>query len=161
MVGESTIVYSDSTSSLYCVRDSDNYESGVRQDVTEQIVNGTRYEIGAWLRKWSSSQPFGAKVQLHIVSSGGGEQLFSSDPFTINNIDFKWVYGTVTPTWTGILLSAYWEASGVSNIQDLYIDDARMKVKPLAGQFVNFRLQVGSDPRSWIESGVLLRNSPL
>jgi hypothetical protein len=160
MVDESTVVHTGSKS-LYCFRDSDNYESGVRQDVTEQIVNGTRYEIGAWLRKWASSQPFGAKVQLHIVSSGGGEQLFSSDPFTIDNIDFKWVYGTVTPTWTGSLLSAYWEASGVSNIQNLYVDDARMRVKPLAGQSVNISLQVGSDPRSWIESGVLLRNSPL
>ena len=161
MVSESTVVHSDSTSSLYCFRDSDNYESGVRQNVTEQIINGTRYEIGAWLKNWSNSQPFGAKVQLHIVSSGGGEQLFSSDQFTIDNTDFKWVYGTVTPIWTGSLLSAYWEASGVSNIQNLYVDDARMIVKPLVDQNVNIRLQVGSDPRSWIESGVLLRNSPL
>ncbi len=160
MLGETTVVHSG-TSSLYCYRNTANDESGVRQDVKAQIVNGTQYKIGAWLTKWSASSPYGVKVQLHVVSSGGGDQVFSSDVFNIDKLDFKWVTGTVTPTWSGSLLSAYWEVCGVSSIQELYVDDALMRINPPTDQNANISLQVGSDPGSWIESGVLLRNSPL
>ncbi len=138
---------------------SDN--AGARQNVTSQLVNGTRYKISAWLRKFTNQAPYDAKLQLRINSSGGGEQLFATDPIVTNNSNYLLASGTVTPIWSGTLLSAHWEASGVSNIKDLYIDDAALRVRPAVDQIVNISMQVGAESQSLVQSGVVLLNSPL
>lgn len=156
---DSSVVY-NGVYSVYTQRNSHNDESGIRQDVAAQIVNGTPYVLGAWMRQLAAAPPFGAKVQLHVVSSGSGEQVFASAPVDVNNSNFVWVGGTVTPTWSGSLISAHWEALGVANILHLYVDDARMRTDT-SRQHINIRLQVGDDPLASIESGVLLKNRPL
>jgi Tfp pilus assembly protein PilW len=145
--------------SLYHSRWVQSGESGVRQDVTAHITSGTTYEIGEWLMTWGWDGPYTARVQLRIDSTGEGEQIFASSGVSINDTAWSPVGGTVTPTWSGSLLSAYWEA--VSDIQDTYRDNAYMRVKQGDEQCVNVSLQVGSDPRSLVQSGVAFLNSPL
>ncbi len=147
--------------SLYTYRSNANSESGVRQDVTSQIANGLTYELSAWMMKWAASSPFDVRIQLRVTSTGDGEKIFSTGISLINNVDFRLTQGTVTPTWSGTLVSAYWEATGISKIQEIYVDDAVLRAKQLRKQIVNISLQVGGDPRSQIQSGVRLPNAPL
>lgn len=149
------------TRSLYDYRWTASDESGVGQNVASLITSGATYEIGGWLKKWAVAEPFGARVQLRVTSSNEGEQTFAGNAFDINNSSWTHVYGTVTPVWNGTLLSAYWEARGVANIQEIYLDEAYMRAAAGARQIVNIRLQVGGDSRSLIQSGVRLLNSPL
>jgi hypothetical protein len=132
-------------------------ECGVQQDVSAQVANGVTYEIGEWLKTWVS--PGNAKVQLRITSTGEGEQIFASNGCSISDSTWHLVDGLVTPTWSGSLLSAYWEA--VSDLQEVYLDDAYMRVWQSTEQCINISLQVGSDSRSIVQSGVAFLNSPL
>ena len=157
---QNTPVYAGALT-LYGWRNSGNDESGVRQNVTALISNGTKYEVGAWMRKWAAPAPFDVTVQLHVFSTGGGEQVFAVTPVNVDNVAYKWVGGTVTPTWSGTLLVAYWEATGLSKIQDLYVDDAVLRVQQSLPQNLNVHIQIGNDARSRVEAGILLRNSPL
>ena len=147
--------------SIEAWRDNQTSNAGVRQDVTSQLLNGTPYEISAWLSKLSLQSPFDAKLQLRINSSGGGEQLFATDPVVVPVGSWLQVKGTVTPSWSGSLLSAHWEALGVSNFKDLYIDDSVLRVRQTLRQHVNISLQVGANANSQLHSGRQLINSPL
>ena len=147
--------------SLYAWRNTASDESGMRQNVTAQLTNGTKYEIGAWMRKWAAASPYDVKLQLRVISTGGGEQLFATNTFVIDNITFKWVGGSVTPTWNGTLLMAYWEATGIANIQDIYVDDAVLRLQLQLPQNLNIAIQVGSDSRARVEAGLFLVNGPL
>ena len=146
---------------LYAWRNTGNDESGARQNVTALLTNGTAYEIGAWMRKWAAPAPFDVQIQLRVISTGGGEQVFATNPVNIDNVAYKWVGGTVTPTWSGTLLMAYWEATGISKIQDLYVDNAILRLHQQQEQNLNIVIQVGGDSRARIEAGLLLLNSPL
>ena len=146
---------------LYCYRNTANNESGVRQDVTAQLDNGQEYSIGGWMQKWSAAQPYDVRIQLHVVSSEGGDQVFATPLHVINNSEFLLVKGTVTPTWSGSLISAYWEATGISKIQDLYLDDAYLRATQTSDQYVIIKLQTDSDTSSLVQSGVRLLNEPL
>lgn len=84
MQSQSSPVYAGS-GTLYAYRNTNNDESGARQDVTSQLSNGTTYEISAWMRKWAAPAPFDVRLQLRVSSTGGGEQLFATDHFVINN----------------------------------------------------------------------------
>lgn len=147
--------------SIEAWRDNQASNAGVRQDVTSQLLNRTPYEISAWLSKLSNQSPFDAKLQLRINSSGGGEQVLAIDPVVVPVGSWLHVKGTVTPSWSGSLLSAHWEALGVSNFKDLYIDAAVLRVKQELPQHVNISVQVGPDTRSQLHSGRQLLNSPL
>jgi Carbohydrate binding domain len=147
--------------SIEAWRDNQVSNAGVRQIVTSQLLNGTPYEISAWLSKLSNQAPFDAKLQLRINSSGSGEQLFAIDPVVVPVGSWLRAKGTVTPRWSGSLLSAHWEALGVSNFKDLYIDDVVLCFSSNTRQHVNISLQVGPDARSQLHSGRQLINSPL
>ncbi len=136
-------------------------ETCVRQNVASQLTNGELYEISAWVRKGVSGSPYGVRLQLHVNSLGSGDQVFPTGQFNVNNSEFLLLKGTVKPQWSGALLSAYWEATGVSHIQDLYVDDAVLRSKSNPHQNVNVSLQVGKDSRARVESGVRLQNAPL
>ena len=99
-------------------------ETCVRQNVASQLTNGTLYEISAWMRKGASGSPYDVRLQLHVNSLGSGDQIFPTGQFYVNNSGFLLLKGTVKPQWSDTLLSAYWEATGISHIQDLYVDDA-------------------------------------
>ncbi|MGE3316529.1 MAG: carbohydrate binding domain-containing protein [Planctomycetaceae bacterium] len=160
MLIQTTPVYAG-TQTLYAYRNTAQKESGVRQNVTAFVANGTTYEVGAWMRKWAAPQPYDVRIQLRIISTGGGEQIFSGNAFNIDNVAYKWVGATLTPTWTGTLTTAYWEATGISKIQEIYVDNAEMRTVGSNRQNLNIVLQVGSDSGARIESGVLLKNKPL
>jgi hypothetical protein len=129
----------------------------VRQGVSASISNGVTYTIGKWLRTWS---PGGlARVQLRVTSTVEGEQIFAGSEVSIDDTTWTSVQGTITPTWSGTLLSAYWE--GVSDIAEVFRDDTYMRVQDGSGQRINIRLQVGSEASALVQSGVALLNSPL
>lgn len=155
-----TSTYRSAVACLECYRNSKSDESGLRQNVSGVIVNGQKYDIGAYMRKWANSSPYGAVVMLRVTSSGEGEQVFKTNSFDVNNSAFEHVYGTVTPVWTGTLTSAYFEVSGVASIQELYVDDAYMQTSANSPQYVDVRLQIGSNRNGLIHSGVPLVNEP-
>lgn len=160
MYSQSSVVHAGSVS-LYAYRNTASDESGLRQNVTSQLTNGSTYKVCAWMRKWAAPAPFDVKLQLRVNSTGGGEQIFSTDSFGINNSAFLYVNGIVTPTWSGTLLSAHWEATGIGNIQDIYVDDAELRVEQNVDQHVNITLQVGGNTHAQVRSGAWLTNSPL
>ncbi len=159
MTSESGLGHSGSTS-LYHLRWDSSGENGVRQDVTSAISSGVTYESGVWLHTYSTGGPYYAKTQLRISSSGDGEKIFAADPTSVASIG-TWIYasGTVTPTWNGTLLSAYFEA--VTNIQETYYDDAYLRLSQTNPQHVNVSLQVTGDTRARVQSATWLKNSPL
>jgi hypothetical protein len=146
---------------LRAVRNSADNESGLRQNVTAQLSRGTRYLQSAWVRKTTQDLPYDVRLQLRLSSTGSGVQTFSAGVFPISSTQFRRVKGTVTPTWSGTLLSAYWECTGVGNIQEIYVDDAELKIQAAANQYVNLSLQVGADSKALVQSGIRLLNSPL
>jgi hypothetical protein len=147
--------------SLRAVRNSASNESGLRQNVTAQLSKGTPYKLSAWVRKTTQDLPYDVRLQLRLSSTGSGVQTFSAGVFPISSTQFRRVKGTVTPTWSGTLLSAYWECTGVDKFQEIYVDDAELKTHFAANQSVNISLQVGADPQALVQSGVRLLNSPL
>jgi hypothetical protein len=160
LTSSSSFAHSGSLS-LHAAQNLSSNESGLRQDVASLLTNGTQYQVSAWMRKLNPANPFDVKLQLRLNSTGSGQQLFASSTFPINRSRFLLIKGIVTPTWSGTLLSASWEATGTSKIQEIYVDDAELREKPSSDQNVNFQLQVGSDPQSRIHSGQRLVNTPL
>jgi hypothetical protein len=146
---------------LRSVRNSASNESGLRQAVTTQLAKGTTYQQSAWVRKTTQDVPYDVRLQLRLISTGSGTQTFSAGIFPISSSQFRRVKGTVTPTWSGTLLAAYWECTGVDKIQEIYVDDAVLKIHSEADQSVNVSLQVGADSSALMHSGVRLLNSPL
>ncbi len=159
MYSQGSVVHSGAAA-LYDYKTGNN-NSGVRQNVTAVISNGTEYELQGWMRKWSAAAPFNVKLQLRITSTGSGTQVFASDDIIINNSSFILGKGVVTPTWSGTLVSAYFEACGATQIQEIYLDDASLRTYQLSNQTINVRLQVGSNASALIHAGVGLLNSPL
>ncbi len=155
-----TPVYQGSLS-LTAARNSSSSESGLRQNVMSQLVNGTPYQLSAWLRKTDSTAPYHVRLQLRINSTGNGQQVFAADPVAINNSRFRLVKGKVTPSWSGTLQSAYWELTGIDKIQEIHVDDAEFRARFTEDQSVNLLLQVGPDSQAQMSSGVRLLNSPL
>ncbi|QDU40152.1 Carbohydrate binding domain protein [Maioricimonas rarisocia] len=161
MNADSSTVYAGSYS-LYDYRQNNNFESGIRQDVTALVTSGQAYDMAGWMRKWAAAAPYNVRMQLRVTSTNEGEQLFFENEVNIDNASWTYVTATVTPTWTGNLTSAWWEVTGVSGIQDLYLDDAEFRVSAaVTDQTANLILQVGADAESAIRSGVRLLNSPL
>ena len=67
--------------------------------------------------------PETVRLRLHVNSSGEGDQVFPAGTGMVGT-DWTKVTGTVTPTWTGTVNSAYWEVDTASTPQEFKIDDA-------------------------------------
>jgi hypothetical protein len=148
------------SASLYHLRWDSTGENGVRQDVTSQILTDVTYDVSVWLFTYTSGGPYEARIRLRTSSTGDGEQVFLSDPTTVTTTG-TWVLiqGSVTPSWSGGLTSAYFEA--ISDIQEVNYDDATLRVQPTVWQHVNVSLQIGSNSQSLLHGGKRLINSPL
>jgi hypothetical protein len=142
-------------------RNTASNESGLRQIVTSQLANGTTYQMGGWVRKTTAALPYDVKLQLRLTSTGNGTRTFAAGVFPISSGPFRRVKGFVRPTWSGTLLSAYWECTGVNKIQELVVDDAELRIGSIADQSLTLSLQVGPDPKALLQSGIRLINSPL
>lgn len=95
--------------------------SGPHQDVRGKIAAGVPYQTEVWIRM--KDAPETVRIRLFVNSSGQGDLWFSSAPAVAGTAWTK-VAGTVTPTWTGTLNSAYWKIDTASTPQEFKIDDA-------------------------------------
>ncbi len=102
------------------VRNRDWYYSGPNQDVTAQITKGATYSTGVWIKLNSTET---ARVHLVLYTDLGTEYAFFETPSPVAT-SWTYVTGTLTPTWTGTLITAYWEARPTSTTQEYHIDDA-------------------------------------
>ncbi len=103
------------------VKSRDWYYSGPNQDVTTQITQGTTYSTGVWIRMKDFAETVG--VHLVLYTDLGTEYAYFETPSAIGT-SWTYVTGTLTPTWTGTLTTAYWEARTTSTTQEFHIDDA-------------------------------------
>lgn len=112
--------------------------AGPHQDVTSLIRNGETYYTEVWIRGQQSSNDH--RVGLILNTSDG----FVGEYFELSWSGFDWEEGTgtLTPTWTGTLLSAHWKVDTRSGSSDFAIDDAYLA----AGQF---RYGIEVAPGSW------------
>ncbi len=94
--------------------------AGPRQDVTGKIASGKAYYTEAWVTM--KDQPESVVIVLYTNSTGGGEREFRLTSSAIG-MTWKKASGTLTPTWSGTLLSAHWRIETVSTTQDLRIDE--------------------------------------
>lgn len=147
--------------SLHAFQNSTNSESGFRQDITSQISNGTTYRVGAWVRKTTPGVPNDARFQIRINSTVGGQKVFATSRFPISGTQFRRVKGFITPTWGGMLLSAYWECTTLNKIPEIYVDEVELRTGSSRNQQVHLSLQVGPDAEGLLQSAVRLLNSPL
>jgi hypothetical protein len=82
------------------------WHSGPQQDVTNIIQNGTTYEVNARI-KMCSANAVGVQFRIKVHSTGSGTQYFASSHTDVRDADgWKLVSKTLTPTWSGTLVSA-------------------------------------------------------
>ena len=140
-----------------------NYDTdsvfGARQDVLGLIVSGNAYDLRAWVKK-TVGKSINVQLELLIDSSGEGVRTFATPAIPVEP-SWRRVSGTVTPTWSGTLNSAYWQVRAVGSAAVYYADDATLSLAGSLHQHVNISLQVGADMRSRLHSGRQLVNSPL
>ncbi|MCA9069582.1 MAG: carbohydrate binding domain-containing protein [Planctomycetaceae bacterium] len=129
-----------------------------RQNVTSHITNGATYHLSGWLRRETLDGSSTVSLQIEINTIENPKQVFALDPVVLQNTDFTKIEGDLTPTWSGTLQAAYWDASGTRTI---YLDDAKLTLIPSSyKQLVGVNLQVSSDAQALLQSSVRLVNTP-
>lgn len=132
--------------------------SGVEQDITAHVTNGTSFDVNIWVK--SALLPMNMQPAIKTVSSVNGTQFHTAG--SVNAGGWTSVSATITPYYSGTLTSAHLVLRTTSAIGDFYIDDASLKLSN-AGKsqnWIGIRLQVGSNPQAQIESGTILKNEP-
>jgi len=148
------------SNSMLTDRTTTNYYGGIRQDVWSAMTNGMSFRLAAWVKGDLPAGITPIQLELRITSSGEGVQVF---PVQKNILGQNWdlISGTVTPTWTGSLTSAYWQIQSDAAAPRFYVDSAVLAQASSPRQYVEITLQVGSDVRSRLQSGRHLVNAPL
>ena len=109
------------------------YTSGPNQDVTTQITQGTTYWTGVWIRMKDFAET--VRVDLVLNTDQGVQYAYFETPSAVGT-SWTYVTGTLTPTWTGTLTTATWEARTTTTTQEYKIDDAffiEAALTPVAG----------------------------
>ncbi len=102
-------------------------QTSLAQDVTDQLQNGQSYNLRAYVQTvhfWGATV-----VGLAIESDDGPDQQFTvTGPAGVLPI-WGEVSGTVTPTWDGELLQAYFFVQYTESNVDFMVDDASMSAE--------------------------------
>jgi hypothetical protein len=117
-------VHSGSSSALVESRSAET--SGPQQDVTSVIESGTTYSLEAWCHLDEGSDSF--LITLIVTDSVSGVQEFAVP--AIEGVRNTWILvsGTVTPSWSGSLTSAWLRLStiGAGKDDDFHVDDVAL-----------------------------------
>jgi hypothetical protein len=124
-----TTFYSNSSPASLWIADLDNVNAGPAQDVTANMITGNTYAVSTRLFSYGSS--CNARLQLVVQSSGNGTQTFNTSWVSCSTNNWRTVSGTITPTWTGTLISAQLRINTDDN-HWFFVDDVSMLNSSLA-----------------------------
>ena len=104
------------------VKDRSSADSGIAQDVTFRMTSGATYQASVWLRMKDNAET--ARVTITANATGGTTEA----SFTQSSVGTSWtlVRGSLTPSWSGTLNTAYLRVSTASSDQEFCIDDANL-----------------------------------
>lgn len=120
------------------IRNRDGNWDGPRQDISSELTQGVTYEAEVWVKMKDYSE------DVRLVLWMDTDSAYYSNYYAQESVGTDWtkVSAIVTPTWSGALEAAYWEAETSWSSQEFKIDEAIMR--PLGS---NFYLSVV--PGSW------------
>jgi hypothetical protein len=116
---------------------------GPYQEVTDRIKNNTTYYTETWIR--GEQLAFTKKIML-LVNTTTGTYKYEI-PTTVENTYWTKMSGTLTTSWSGDLVSAFWhvEATLLTLLSgDIHIDDAILKEGDCPVGAVPLRVRSGS-----------------
>ncbi len=117
-----------------------NVSSAPAQDITAVIKNGATYNLKVWVWPWTSQR---FTPQIVINSTGDGLQTFAPSFTVCGGKSWGQATSTITPVWSGTLLSASVRVSSQYN-EEFWFDDAELK---------ELGVEVGMQPTMQISPG--------
>ncbi len=103
------------------------YYSGSAQDVDGFLENGTTYEMEAWVKMDSGTSNM--RFVMYVRDSIPNSYWLIAGETSVDDSGWTKITGTMTPSWGGTLVQAFWKVSTVSGTTDFYVDDAVLQVE--------------------------------
>lgn len=101
------------------IRNRSAPDQGLYQDVTGKITKGKTYIVEGWAKVGSGQDKVELELQLN-TSIGWKRAQFKSSTVGIN---WTKIRGSITPDWSGVLISAAFAVDTSNETTDLYLDD--------------------------------------